>query len=103
MGEIASLKKGIKDLDTSVAEATEQRKNENVDFKDLMASNSAAKELLGFAKNRLIKLYKPPAKAELSGEERIAVNMGSEAAPTTTPSGIAGTGIAGQKLDGPRG
>jgi len=96
--EIASLKKGIKDLDTSVAEATEQRKNENVDFKDLMASNSAAKELLGFAKNRLNKfynpkLYKPPAKAELSSEERIAVNMGSEAAPTTTPSGIAGTGI----------
>merc|ERR1719464_993067 len=96
--EIAGLEKGIKDLDTSVAEATEQRKNENIEFKELMASNGAAKELLGFAKNRLNKfynpnLYKPPPKAELTGEERIAVNMGSEAAPTTTPSGIADTGI----------
>merc|ERR1712238_119489 len=38
-------------------------------------------------------LYTAPAKIELSREQRIAVNMGSEAAPTVAPSGIAGTGI----------
>merc|ERR1719350_1499993 len=69
-----------------------------MEFKDLMASDSAAKELLGFAKNRLNrfynpKLYKPPAKKELSAEDRIVVNMGGEAPPTVAPGGIAGTGI----------
>merc|ERR1712066_1068929 len=83
----------------SVAEATEQRKEEHQDFKDLMASDSAAKELLGFAKNRLNqfynpKLYKPPPKTELSKEDRIFVSEGGTAPPTTAPGGIAGTGIA---------
>merc|ERR1711933_39735 len=96
--EIDVLTDSIKELDKTVMETTEQRKEENEDFKELMASDTAAKELMKSAKNRLNKfynpkLYKPPAKAELTGEERIAVNMGSEAAPTTTPSGIAGTGI----------
>merc|ERR1740123_585060 len=40
-------------------EATEQRKEENEDFKELMASDTAAKELLKFAKNRLNKFYNP--------------------------------------------
>jgi len=57
--EIKALEAGIKDLDKSVAEATEQRKEENEDFTELMASDSAAKELLGFAKNRLNKFYNP--------------------------------------------
>jgi len=64
--ELAALKKGIKALDKSVADATEQRKEENADYKDLKQSDTAAKEILLFAKNRLNKfynpkLYKPPA------------------------------------------
>lgn len=64
--EIDKLEDGIKELDKQVAEQTEQRKAEHEDFSELMTSNSAAKELLGFAKNRLNKfynpkLYKPPA------------------------------------------
>merc|ERR1719478_1422549 len=55
--EIAALEAGIKALDKSVAEATEQRKEENAEFTELMASDGAAKELLGFAKNRLNKFY----------------------------------------------
>merc|ERR1719506_358308 len=43
--EIAALEKGIKALDKAVAEATEQRKEENEDFTQLMASDSAAKEI----------------------------------------------------------
>jgi chromosome segregation ATPase len=82
--EIAALTAGIKALDKSVADATTQRKAENTEYKELVASDSAAKELLGFAKNRLNKfynpkLYRPPAKKELSAEDRIVENMGSAA------------------------
>jgi len=64
--ELAALKKGIKALDKSVAEATEQRKEENAEYKELKQSDTAAKEILLFAKNRLNKfynpkLYKPPS------------------------------------------
>jgi chromosome segregation ATPase len=96
--EIEALTKGIKALDKSVAESTEQRQEENAEYKSLMASDSAAKELLNYAKNRLNKfynkaLYKPPPKRELTEEERIAVNMGGTAPPTAAPGGIAGTGV----------
>merc|ERR1719454_1931180 len=40
------------------------------------------------------KLYKPPAKRELTSEERITVSMGGTAPPTLAPGGIAGTGVA---------
>merc|ERR1719223_2267869 len=64
-----------------------------------MTQNSAAKELIGLAKNRMNKfynpkLYVPPPKRELSEQDRIAVNMGGTAPPTPAPGGIAGTGIA---------
>jgi len=75
------LEAGIAALDKSVAEATEQRKEENEDFTELMASDSAAKELLKVAINRLNqfynpKLHKPKAKRELSAGDRIFENMG---------------------------
>merc|ERR1719230_797491 len=63
-----------------------------------MASNTAAKDLIEFAKNRMNKfynpkLYKAPPKRELSEADRIAVNMGGTPPPTEVPGGIAGTGI----------
>jgi len=96
--EIKALKEGIEKLDKSVAEATETRKEEHDDFVETLAANTAAKDLLGFAKNRLNKfynpkLYKAPPKRELSEEEQITVNMGGTLAPTAAPGGIAGTGI----------
>merc|ERR1740138_781467 len=57
--EIKALGESITALDKSVADATEQRKEEHAEFTELMASDSAAKELLGFAKNRLNKFYNP--------------------------------------------
>jgi len=57
--EIESLEAGIKSLDKAVAEATEQRQQEHEEFTELMASDSAAKEILGFARNRLNKFYNP--------------------------------------------
>jgi len=57
--EIAALRAGIVELDASVAEATANRKAEHEEFNQLIASNSAAKEILGVAKNRLQKFYNP--------------------------------------------
>merc|ERR1719440_1509054 len=57
--DISALEDAIKELDKSVADATEQRKAENEDFTTLMAQDTAAKELLGVAKNRLNKFYNP--------------------------------------------
>lgn len=96
--EIAGLEAAVKALDKSVAEATEQRKTENAEYKKLMASDTAAKELIKLAINRLNKfynpkLYMPPAKRELSDTESITVSMGGTLAPTNPPGGIAGTGI----------
>jgi len=84
--EIEALDDGIKALDKSVAEATEQRKEENEDYTALMASDAAAKELIEFAKNRLNKfynpkLYKPPAE----GFAQVHAHNGE--APPPAPEG----------------
>jgi len=96
--EIEALEDGIKALDKQVAEATEQRKEEHAENVETITNDNAAKELIGFAKNRLNKfynpkLYKPPPKRVLTEEERITVNMGGTLAPTLAPGGIAGTGV----------
>merc|ERR1719247_1353684 len=97
--EIKALEAGIASLDKSVAEATEQRKEEHSDYTELIASDSAAKELLGFAKNRLNKfynpkLYKAPPKRVLTDEDRATLAAGGTLKPTEGPTGgIAGTGI----------
>merc|ERR1719262_380882 len=96
--EIKALEDGIAALDKSVAESTEQRKEENTEYTELMASDAAAKELLGFAKNRLNKfynpkLYKAPPKRELTDEDRATLAAGGTLAPTEAPGGIAGTGV----------
>ena len=64
--ELEAFDDGVKALDKSVAEATEQRKEDNEDYTVLMSSAAAAKELIGFAKDGLNKfdnpkMYKPPA------------------------------------------
>jgi len=95
--EMKAEELSIKDTDKSVADATEQRKEDHEEYTELMAGDRAAKEVLRFAKNRLNKyyhpaLYVPPPKAELSASDQIVSGMGGEVT-TTTPGGIAGTGI----------
>merc|ERR1712226_1026432 len=99
--EIAALEAGIKALDKAVADATAQRKDENAEYKALMASDTAAREVLAFAKNRLNKfynpkLYKAPPKVELSAGDRVYKSLGNpdDLVTTAAPGGIAGTGIA---------
>merc|ERR1712087_767895 len=91
--EISALTAGIKALDKSVADATAQRQEENVEFKSLIASDTAAKEVLAFAKNRLNqfynpKLYKAPPKRELSKENRIYENLGGDVSTATSNVGL---------------
>merc|ERR1719252_7249 len=97
--EIEALEDGIKALDKSVMEATETRKTEHATYVETMAADNSAKELIGYAKNRLAKfytpkLYKAAPKIELTAEERVSVSMGGTLAPTAPPGGIAGTGIS---------
>lgn len=57
--EVAALSAGIEELDKAVAEATTQRKEENEYFKEALAQQGGAKDLLLLAKNRMSKFYKP--------------------------------------------
>merc|ERR1719429_500259 len=96
--EIAALKAGIVALDNALTEATNQRKAETAEHKELMASDTAAKELILFAKNRMNKfynprLYKAAPERVLSEGDQIYVNEGGDI-PTAAPGGIAGTGIS---------
>merc|ERR1719183_1474117 len=96
--EVAALKKGIEDLDKQVEEATTNRKEENEDYQTLMSQNSAAKELIEMAKNRMNKFYNPsmykaPPKRELTMEEKmgygasfVQIRMHSSGAPPPPPA-----------------
>jgi len=57
--EIATLQQSNADLDKSVAQATEQRQDEHAEYASTSASNQAALELIGMAKNRMNKFYAP--------------------------------------------
>jgi len=57
--EMAAIQKGIEDLDKSVVQATEQRKEEHSEYTATAASNTAAVELINMAKNRMNKFYQP--------------------------------------------
>merc|ERR1719238_465573 len=89
--EIDALKKGLEDLDKSVADATEQRKDEHDEYLDETASNQAALELLGMAKNRLNKFYNPThykAPEPVAEEEEFFVQR--RAAPGPPPETFSG-------------
>merc|ERR1719293_585240 len=81
--EIAALLKGIGDLDNQVKEATKTREEENAFYKKTMQEDTAAKDILKMAKNRLAKfyapkMYVPPAKVERSTAGRISEEMSLE-------------------------
>merc|ERR1719240_1725488 len=87
--EIEALKKGLEQLDKDVAEATEQRKDEHDEYVDETASNQAAVELLGMAKNRLNKFYNPTLyKAPAAEEEEFFAQR--RAAPGPPPETFSG-------------
>merc|ERR1719487_451835 len=76
MEEISGLGASIAALDKSVADATEQRKEEHATYVETMQMNEAAMGLVEKAKNRMQKfynptLYKAPPKTEATMEEKI--------------------------------
>jgi len=83
--EIAALIAGIKALDKAVAEATEIRKTENSEYKELKQSDTAAKEILGFAKNRLNKFYNPKLYKPPPVEEPTFVQISAHASNNVAP------------------
>jgi len=96
--QIDALEDGIRALDKSVAEATEQRKEENEDYTALMAGDAAAKELIGFAKNRLNKfynpkLYKPPAAF-------VSIKAHGSVAPPPPPAAVEAYGKKTEESNG---
>jgi len=88
--ELEALEAGIKSLDKSVAEATAQRQEEHEDFTELTANDSAAKEVLLFAKNRLNKfynpkLYKAPPARDLGFTQGSSSNIAAPGPPPAAP------------------
>ena len=80
---LEALEAGVKALDNAVTEATKQRNAENTEYKDLITSNTNAKEVLLWAKNSLNKfydpkLYKPAPKRHLDEAEQIALRDSPE-------------------------
>jgi len=57
--EVKSTQGEIKELDMLVADATSERKAQNVEFTQVMSGDTAAKEILQFAKKRLDQFYNP--------------------------------------------
>merc|ERR1719420_2741727 len=88
--EIAALQKSNTDLDKSVAQATEQRQEEHAEYASTSASNQAALELIGMAKNRMNKFYAPsqykaPPTTTESSSPYGFIQLSSRAAPGPAP------------------
>jgi len=81
--DIKALKSGIEALDKSVVEATQQRKSENAEYKEQMATNAAAKEVLSWASKRLGKFYNQKEKE--GSEELVQVSTHRQPADGTSP------------------
>merc|ERR1719353_762829 len=108
--EIEALGDGITSLDKQVADATAERKEEHEENVQTLASDNAAKEIIGVATNRLNKfhnpkLYKAPPQRELSEEERISSNFGnfaqrSSVAPPPPPETFGAYSKKGEESTG---
>jgi len=84
--EIEALIDGIKQLDKQVAEANEQRHEENKEYKESMAANAAAKKLLELAKDRLAQFYTPKlASGGAASLADVMMHSASMAAPPPPP------------------
>jgi len=81
--DIEALADGIKALDKQVAEATENRKEENTEYKEEMSANVAAKKLLELAKGRLAKFYSP--KSAAASLVTVSLHDTAAAAPPPPP------------------
>merc|ERR1719183_992935 len=104
--EIKLLQGDVEALDKSVAQATEQRKEEHAEYQEAVALTQTAVELMGKAKNRLQKFYNPslyraPPKKEMSMEEKIlAGGFFAQVAPPVMPETFGSYEKKGEKSGG---
>merc|ERR1719490_262051 len=83
--EIKALAEGIEKLDKQVADANEQRHEENTEYKESMAANGAAKKLLELAKDRLAQFYTPKLAKGGASLADVTLHAASMAAPQPPP------------------
>lgn len=76
---------GSKKLDKQVADANEQRHEENSEYKESMAANVAAKKLLELAKDRLAQFYTPNLAKGGASLADVMIHSASMAAPPPPP------------------
>jgi len=74
--EISNLEEGIKALDKAVAEATQNRKEENAGYVEALSANQAALQIIGMAKKRMSKFY---------GFAQVKAHMQDQGAPPPPP------------------
>merc|ERR1719386_116505 len=70
--DIEALSDGIRMLDHSVEDATEERKAQNEAYQAKLAGDTACKELIGMAKGRLNEMSKPPVEVVAMLDEMVA-------------------------------
>jgi len=83
--EIEALADGIRKLDKQVAEANEQRHEENSEYKESMAANAAAKKLLESAKERLAQFYTPKLAKGAASLADVMMHSAATGAPPPPP------------------
>jgi septal ring factor EnvC (AmiA/AmiB activator) len=93
----------IADLDKSVAEATAQRKEENLEFRQTTHNNGLAVELIKKAINRLNKFYNPDMyveapQRELTAEDRATIAAGGTVDRTIVEQTLAQKMAAGEAM-----
>jgi chromosome segregation ATPase len=77
--KIEDINHGIQELDDYVKKATDVRKAENTEFKEIQQENNAALEILRLARNRMAKFYAP--------EEHVAGPVSLEQGPSNPTRG----------------
>merc|ERR1740123_2739364 len=86
--EIEALAEGIKALDKQVAEATENRKEENTEYKEEMGANVAAKKLLEMAKKTTCKVLLAKERCCEYGGSFCALGRSSRCSSGTSPGNL---------------
>merc|ERR1719424_892678 len=91
--EIAALNDGINVLDKQVAEATAERKEEHEDNVQTLASDGAAKKLIGLATNRMNQFYNPKLAKSFAQRSSVAPPPPPETFGAYSKKGEESTGV----------
>jgi peptidoglycan hydrolase CwlO-like protein len=91
--EIEALGDGVRALDQQVAEATAERKDEHEDNVQTLASDGAAKKLIGLATNRMNQFYNPKLAKSFAQRSSVAPPPPPETFGAYSKKGEESTGV----------